>query len=88
MVASYGRPDTMTPKVVQELIDLGRQEEVTLVIENMQSGVEAGKGLAEELGVTRIVFSNFPGGYENTETWEKAIDYNINLILEALHQSG
>lgn len=88
VVASYGRPDTMTPKVVQELVDLGRQEEVTLVIENMQSGAEAGKGLAEELGVIRIVLSNFPGGYENTGTWEKAIDYNIDLILEASHQSG
>ncbi len=88
VVASYGRPDTMTPKVVQELVDLGRQEEVTLVIENMQSGAEAGQELAEELGINRIVLSNFPGGYENTETWEKAIDYNINLILEAVHQSG
>ena len=85
VVATYGRPDTMTPKVVQELVDSGREAAVVLVIENMQSGATAGEELAEELGVTRIILSNFPGCYENTETWEKAIDYNIQLILEALH---
>jgi hypothetical protein len=50
----------------------------------MQSGHDAGAGIAEEMGCTRIILSNFPGGYENTETWEKAIDYNIELILKAI----
>jgi zinc transport system substrate-binding protein len=50
----------------------------------MQSGKDAGAGIAEELGCTRIILSNFPGGFEDTETWEKAIDYNIELIMEAI----
>ena len=57
---------------------------VTLIIDNLQSGQNAGAGIAEELGCQRIVLSNFPGGFDDTETWEKAIDWNIELILAAI----
>jgi len=86
VVTTYGRPDSLTPQVVKELVDRGRAEKVTLIIDNLQSGQDAGKQIAEELGCKRIILTNFPGGFDNTETWEKAIDYNINLILEAISQ--
>jgi zinc transport system substrate-binding protein len=84
IISTYGRPDSLTPQVVKGLVDLGREKGVVLVIDNMQTGGEAGKSLAEELDVGHIVLSNFPGGYDNTETWEKAIDKNIGLILESI----
>jgi zinc transport system substrate-binding protein len=84
ITATYGRPETFTPQVVKDLVDKGREEGVTLVIDNMQTGGESGKSLAEELGAGHIVLSNFPGGYANTGTWEKAIDKNIELILNAV----
>jgi len=83
IIATYGRPETFTPQVVKDLVDKGREGKVTLVIDNMQTGGESGKSLAEQLGVKHIVLSNFPGGYENTETWEKAIDKNVELILNS-----
>jgi len=86
IVATYGRPDSFTPQVVKELVDKGREAKVTLIIDNLQSGQDAGAGIAEELGCQRIILSNFPGGFDNTETWEKAIDRNIELILEAVAQ--
>jgi zinc transport system substrate-binding protein len=84
IVALFGRPDSLTPQVVKELVDKGRVAEVSLIIDNMQSGQDAGAGIAEELGCARIILSNFPGGYDNTETWEKAVDKNIELILGAV----
>ncbi len=84
IVATYGRPDSLTPQVVKELVDSGREAKVTLIIDNMHSGQDAGAGIAEELGCRRIILSNFPGGFDDTETWEKAIDKNIELILEAI----
>ena len=84
VVATYGRPDSLTPKVVKELVDKGRARKVSLIIDNLQSGQDAGAGIAEELGCTRVILSNFPGGVEHTETWEKAIEYNIRLISEAV----
>lgn len=86
IVATYGRPDSLTPQVVQDLVDTGREESVTLIIDNLQSGQDAGAGLAEELDCARIILSNFPGGFDDTDTWEKAIDYDIELILEAIAQ--
>lgn len=83
IISTYGRPETFTPQVVKELVDKGKVGKVTLVIDNMQTGGESGKSLAEELEVKQIVLSNFPGGYEDTETWEKAIDKNVELILNS-----
>jgi len=84
IVGVFGRPDSLTPQVVKELVDKGRAGNVALIIDNMQSGQDAGAGIAEELGCARVILSNFPGGYEDTDTWEKAIEYNINLISGAL----
>lgn len=86
IVATYGRPDSLTPQMVKELVDKGREAKVTLIIDNLQSGQDAGKGIAEEFGCKRIILSNFPGGFDNTETWEKAIDRNVELLLEAITQ--
>jgi zinc transport system substrate-binding protein len=54
------------------------------VIDNLQDGKDAGRGIAEDIGATQINLSNFPGGFENTETWEKAIDRNVDLLLKAI----
>lgn len=84
IVDIFGRPDSLTPQVVRELVDKGRAGNVALILDNMQSGQDAGAGIAEELGCARVILSNFPGGYDNTDTWEKAIEYNIDLISDAL----
>ena len=86
VVATYMDANSLTPKVVQELVDQGKTENVTLIVDNLHSGRDAGAGIAEELGCERIILSNFPGGFDNTETWEKAVDHNIKLILEAIAQ--
>ena len=84
VVATYVDPASLTPQAVKELVDKGKTAKVTLVIDNLQSGKDAGKGLAQELGAKNINLSNFPGGFENTETWEKAIDKNIEILLAAV----
>jgi len=86
IVSTYGRPDSLTPQVVKELVDTARAEEVVLFIDNLQSGAEAAVQMAEEVGCKRVTFTNFPGGYDGTETWEKAIDYDIDLVLGAISQ--
>jgi zinc transport system substrate-binding protein len=86
IVEIFGRPDSLTPQVVKDLVDKGRASNVILVIDNMQSGADAGAGVAEELGCSRVILSNFPGGYENTATWEDTIDYNVELLIEALEK--
>jgi zinc transport system substrate-binding protein len=83
VIATYGQPETLTPQLVKDLVDKGRSGKVTLIIDNLQNGKDAGKGLAQELGATQLNLSNFPGGFDNTETWGKAVIYNIDLLVKA-----
>ncbi|MGB9792505.1 MAG: metal ABC transporter substrate-binding protein [Thermacetogeniaceae bacterium] len=84
VVATYGRPEDLTPKKLQELIEKGKAQGVGLIVDNLQSGPDAGKGLAEELGAARVTLSNFPGGFAGTETWKAAVEKNVDLLLSAL----
>lgn len=84
LIATYGTPESLTSPVVKDLVDKGRAVGVTLVVDNLQNGRDAGKELAAELGARRIILSNFPGGFDDTGTWEKAFDRNIELILGAI----
>lgn len=86
IIATYGRPDSLTPQVVKNLVDTAREEGVVLFIDNLQSGAEAAVQMAEELDCNRVTLTNFPGGFDGTETWEKAIDYDIDRILSAISQ--
>ncbi len=87
IVATFGRPEDLTPAQVADLIDQARQAEVALVIDNLQSGsTTLGASLEQDIEAIPVTISNFPGGLENTETWEKAIDKNVDLLLEALNE--
>jgi len=84
VVAVYGRPEDTTPKQLEELLNRARSEGVKLVIDNLQSGHEAGVGIAKELGAKHVTLSNFPGGLPNTASWEEAIRHNVALVLKAV----
>ena len=85
VVASYPRPENITPKILHDLIDQGKQAGVTMVIGNLQSGSsDAAATIANGIGAVQVILSNFPGGFDDTETWEKAIDNDVNLLFEAL----
>jgi len=84
IVATYGLPTAPTISDIEELVELGREAEVTLVIDNLHDNPDAGKPIATELGGKRIILLNFPGVDEDTETWEETVDRNIELIVKAL----
>jgi zinc transport system substrate-binding protein len=87
VVATYGRPEDLTPAQVGELIVEAREAGVALVIDNLQSGsATLGAAMEPDIEAVPVTISNFPGGLENTETWEKAIDKNVDLLLEALNE--
>jgi zinc transport system substrate-binding protein len=84
VVGTYGEADSLTPQTVKDLEDKGRSAGVVLIVDNLQNGADTGKGLAADLNVTKITLSNFPGGFDGTETWEKALDKNIDLLVSAV----
>lgn len=84
VVATFGGTQSLTPQTIQDLIDQGKTSNVVLIVNNIQDGQDAGKAIAEELGAENLNLSNFPGGLDNTETWEKAIDQNVAILLDAI----
>ncbi|MBN1521349.1 MAG: metal ABC transporter substrate-binding protein [Candidatus Aureabacteria bacterium] len=60
VIASYGRPNEMTSSQMIEIIKKGKNKKVNLVVDNLQSGPDAGKIIAEELGARHVTLTNFP----------------------------
>jgi zinc transport system substrate-binding protein len=87
IVATYGRPEDLSTAEVADLVAKAREAGVALVIDNLQSGATAtSETMAQDIGAIQVTLSNFPGGFEDTATWEKALDKNIDLLLEALNE--
>ncbi|GBF33116.1 zinc ABC transporter, periplasmic-binding protein ZnuA [Desulfocucumis palustris] len=80
----FGRAEDMSPKDIEDLIKLGQSNNVTLVLDNLQSGKEAGIGIAREIGAAQLTLNNFPGGIPDTATWAQAIAKNVDMLLETL----
>jgi zinc transport system substrate-binding protein len=87
VMATYGRPEDLSVAEMERLVNQAKQAGVALVIDTLQSGGTAtSETMAQDIGATQVTISNFPGGFKGTETWEKTIDKNVDLIFEALAQ--
>jgi len=63
-----------------------KYKNVSYVIENMQSG-ELAKGIEEALkdkgiNAKRVIFTNFPGSVEGTDTMAEVLNHNKQLVLQ------
>ena len=84
VVGTYGLPVPPSPADIEELVELGKQEGVNLIVDNLHDNADAGLPIATELNCDRVILINFPGVDAETETWEQAVDHNIDLLLGAL----
>ncbi len=85
VVASYGRPEELSVGDVEKLVKQAREAGAVLVIDNLQSGATAtSEAMARDIGAVQVTISNFPGGLKGTESWEKAMDRNVELLFGAL----
>jgi zinc transport system substrate-binding protein len=84
VVGTFDSAAALTPQAVQKLVDIGKAKNVKLVVNNLQDSEDAGKGIAASIGAKNLNLSNFPGGFNNTSTWAEAIDFNVNLLLNAI----
>jgi zinc transport system substrate-binding protein len=80
VVAEYGRPEATSTREMIELARAGRMEKAVLVVDNLQSGPDAGRGVAETLKTPRVVLTNFPSenGYLAT------LKENVDSVIRAM----
>jgi len=79
IVATYGRPEDITPVEMAEIIKAAKMGKVELFVDNLQSGPKAGATMAEEVGAKHVTLTNFPIG----KTWDAyvvSLRDNINKL--------
>jgi zinc transport system substrate-binding protein len=87
VTATFGRPEDLSPADRAQLVEAANQTGAALIIDNLQSGsTTLGASIGDDVDAIPVTISNFPGGLPNTDTWEAAIDENLNLLLGALQQ--
>lgn len=79
VAGEYGRPEAVSAREIVRLAKIGRENHITFVADNLQSGPDTGRGIAESIGVPHIVLTNFPSerGYLAT------LGENVDVILAA-----
>ncbi|HDP69595.1 MAG TPA: zinc ABC transporter substrate-binding protein [Actinobacteria bacterium] len=81
VVATYGRPDELTPEIIKDLVDKCNDNNVKLVIDNLQSGANVGLQVAQDVGANHIILSNFPGAIEGANDYEGNLNHNLGEVL-------
>lgn len=80
VLATYPPPEMVSAKKYEEIIEKGKGSK--LVIDNLQSGTELGKKIANELGAVEVALSNFPIEGNVTEMMVK----NAEKLAKALEE--
>lgn len=84
VVGTYPAPERVSAQLFVQLVQLGREQKVALVVDNLQSGVGVGGRLAFEIGAISVVLTNFPGAVPNTRDYLEVIAHNGTQMFEAL----
>ncbi len=88
VVADFGRAEDLSPGGLMRLAEEGKKAGVRVVVDNMQSGGEAGAPLAGEIGAAHVTFSNFPSFVPEVPDYVSLLRYNCGLLLSALKEKA
>lgn len=84
VVGTYPPPERVSAQMFLQLVQLGREQKVALVVDNLQSGVGLGARLAFEIGAVNVILTNFPGAVPNTRDYLEVIKHNGEQMFAAL----
>ncbi|MFH1759926.1 MAG: metal ABC transporter substrate-binding protein [bacterium] len=80
VICAYGRTEEMSPRHMADIIKTARHNRVKLVVDNKQSGENAGLQIAGEINAQHVVLTNFPLGdsyidclYENVQKLRRSL---------------
>ncbi|HOC77074.1 MAG TPA: metal ABC transporter substrate-binding protein [Methanofastidiosum sp.] len=87
VVQTYQPPETLSAQDVETLVQKGKLDGVSFVIDNLQSGTTLGGQMAEEMGGRHIVFSNYPEAIPGTDTIVEMIRYNADQLFNTIEEA-
>ena len=77
VIRSFGRAEDVNARGLAEILSAVKDSPVAGVVDNYQSGPDAGLPLALELGVTHVVLSNFPGSSNDAPDYFSLLRRNV-----------
>jgi ABC-type Zn uptake system ZnuABC Zn-binding protein ZnuA len=81
---TYATATQLSPKEVVDLVRQSRDKAAIGVVDNLQSGADAGKSLADELKVAHVTLSNFPGSSDDAPDYFSLLNRNVSALLSLL----
>ena len=84
VVVTYPPEEDLSTSDVVEITAASAGNNCIMVIDNLQSGTSFGAELAQEIGATHVVLSNFPGAVPGTEEYPDLLSYNCEQMINAL----
>jgi ABC-type Zn uptake system ZnuABC Zn-binding protein ZnuA len=84
VAASYGPPERLSTQDKLNITTTADDGEITVIIDNLQSGIEFGEQTAKETGKIHVVFTNFPGAIENVDTYLEMLEYNTAELIKGI----
>lgn len=67
LVGTYDRPEETPPGEADRLIEVGRRHGVLLVVDDLHTGGDMGRRIAEGIGASRVVLTRYPAHGSYTE---------------------
>ena len=86
VVQTFGRAEDINARVLTDILSAVKNTPVSGVIDNYQSGADAGLPLALELGVAHVVLSNFPGSSDDAPDYFSLLRHNVQQLHELTKQ--
>ena len=88
VIATYPPPERISIKQVLELTKKGKENGVTLIIDNLQSGTDFGAKLASQIGATQMVLTNYPGAVPEVKDYVEMLKYNSRQIFNGINKQN
>jgi ABC-type Zn uptake system ZnuABC Zn-binding protein ZnuA len=86
VVATYPRPEKITPQQIKTIIDIAKQKNAMLVIDNLQSAAGFGSVFSRELGIGHLIITNFPQANKQQHRYLSSLSENINKIFHSVKE--
>jgi ABC-type Zn uptake system ZnuABC Zn-binding protein ZnuA len=84
IVKSYAPPEGLSAQDKINITNIADTEDICAIIDNLQSGTEFGELVAKDTGASHVIFTNFPGAYENVDTYLEVMEYNTGELVKGI----
>ena len=81
VIRTFGRAEDVNARGLAEILHAVKGSPVAGVVDNYQSGPDAGLPLALELGAPHVVLSNFPGSSDDAPDYFSLLRRNVAQLL-------